>query len=219
MAILGRAERPLLAWFRDNVKQGETWLDVGANYGYTAIALGVFVGGAGRVYAFEPSLTTLGYLNQTRTMNSLAQVTVVPFGLGTPGGLRVTSVPVVRGMANSLASEGTEDIYLMGFDDFWTQLGKRPVHGVKIDVQGMELDVLEGMTETLRDQHPKLVIEIHAGVDRHRFTEILRSLGYQLPGVSVQAAPVDHQLTYRDDWSYAFTHRTLKPDVAVAPIR
>ena len=36
--ITGRTERPLLEWFDENAKPGETWLDVGAHYGYTAIA-------------------------------------------------------------------------------------------------------------------------------------------------------------------------------------
>ena len=38
-AILGRTERPLLGWFQANVQPGQTWLDIGAHYGYTAIAL------------------------------------------------------------------------------------------------------------------------------------------------------------------------------------
>ena len=53
-AILGRTERPLLDWFDGHVRPGETWLDVGAHYGYTAIALSRLVGPQRRVFAFEP---------------------------------------------------------------------------------------------------------------------------------------------------------------------
>src|SRR4026208_2596549 len=38
-AILGTTELPLLEWFARNVQPGETWIDIGAHYGYTAIAL------------------------------------------------------------------------------------------------------------------------------------------------------------------------------------
>ena len=38
-AILGRTEAPLLEWFRHNVRRSQTWIDIGAHYGYTAIAL------------------------------------------------------------------------------------------------------------------------------------------------------------------------------------
>src|SRR5437867_5167488 len=59
-AILGTTERPLLEWFWRNVSPGETWIDAGAHYGYTAIALCRLVGSAGRVFAFEPVLSTAG---------------------------------------------------------------------------------------------------------------------------------------------------------------
>src|ERR1700687_4463815 len=91
-AILGRTESALLTWFRENVKPGETWVDVGAHYGYTAIALAELVGPKGRVYAFEPSLTTAGYLNRTRILNGFDQLTVLPFGLAEPGDIRAISV-------------------------------------------------------------------------------------------------------------------------------
>src|SRR6266705_5856989 len=61
-AILGRTERALLGWFERNVAAGETWLDVGAHYGYTAIALSRLVGTQGRVFAFEPMAATAGHL-------------------------------------------------------------------------------------------------------------------------------------------------------------
>src|SRR5437762_14208121 len=72
-AIFGRTERPLLQWLRDNVRSGETWLDVGAHYGYTAIAMAELVGRTGRVYAFEPSVPTAGHLTKTRELNHLEQ--------------------------------------------------------------------------------------------------------------------------------------------------
>ena len=72
-AILGYTERPLLAWFARCVQAGETWLDVGAYYGYTAVALSRLVGESGRVFAFEPTVRTAGYLSETRQINVLPQ--------------------------------------------------------------------------------------------------------------------------------------------------
>ena len=43
-AILGYTEGPLLDWFFKNVNKSETWLDVGAHYGFTSIALSDLVG-------------------------------------------------------------------------------------------------------------------------------------------------------------------------------
>jgi FkbM family methyltransferase len=204
-AILGRTEQPLLAWFRQNVKRGETWLDVGAHYGYTAIALAELVDGTGHVYAFEPSLTTAGHLNQTRGLNGFDQITVLPFALGAPGELRLTSTRIARGMANhTFGGSNTENIWVVGFEDLWTSLGSPPVHGVKVDVQGMELQVLQGMAPTLRNQRPKLVLEFHSGVDRERIVELLRVAGYRVPGIPVDKVAAETGATYKDDCSYAF---------------
>jgi FkbM family methyltransferase len=203
--ILGWTEKPLLSWFRVKVRLGETWLDVGAHYGYTAIALAELVGADGHVYAFEPSLTTAGYLTRTRALNRLEQITVVPFALAESGDLRIASVAVDRGMANhSFGGPDSEDIYLVGFDQLWRTLGERAVHGVKMDVQGMELQALEGMSGMLTKQRPKLVIEFHAGVTRSPIIELLTKLGYGLPGKPIEPLPNETEAAYHDDRSYSF---------------
>ncbi|PYQ63968.1 MAG: hypothetical protein DMF54_15445 [Acidobacteria bacterium] len=204
-AILGRTEKQLLTWFRQNVNPGETWLDVGAHYGYTAIALAELVGNSGCVYAFEPSLTTAGHLNQTRLLNSLSQITVVPFGLGDAGDLRIVSVPITRGMANhAFGGQHYEDIFLVGLDNLRTMLGWRDIHGVKIDVQGLELQTLSGMSQTLAERRPKLIIEFHAGVDRRPILDLLTALGYRLPATPVEPLPTEIEPAYANDRSYAF---------------
>ncbi|MCJ7503507.1 MAG: hypothetical protein MUP80_10670 [Acidobacteriia bacterium] len=100
-AITGRTERPLVEWFAKNVKLGETWLDIGAHYGYTAIALSRLVGASGRVFAFEPMISSAGYVTQTRRLNDLLQLTVVPLGLAAPESLDLKQLPTVRGMVDS----------------------------------------------------------------------------------------------------------------------
>lgn len=203
-AILGRTEKALLSWFRVNVKPGETWLDVGAHYGYTAIALAELVGAGGQVYAFEPSLATAGCLIRTRALNRLEQIKVVPLALGESGDLRIASVAVDRGMANhTFGGSNSEDICLIGFDHLWGTLGGGAVQGVKMDVQGMELQALEGMSLTLTQQRPKLVVEFHAGVDRRAIVELLTKVGYQLPGKPILPLP-DEADVYHDDLSYSF---------------
>jgi FkbM family methyltransferase len=204
-AILGRTEPGLLTWFTKNVAPGETWLDVGAHYGYTTIALAESVERGGHVYAFEPSVATAGHLSRTCVLNHLNQVTVVPFGLGQPGDIRMISVPMDRGMANhAFGGTDTEDIFVVGFDHLWDALGQPALHGVKIDVQGMESQVLEGMTGALTEQHPKVVIEFHAGVDRSRILSLLDSLDYRLPAAAIEPLSGETHAAYHDNQSYAF---------------
>src|SRR5688500_734806 len=74
--LTGRTERPLLDWFAEHVRSGETWIDVGAHYGYTAFALAKLVGSTGRVFTFEPVAATAGCVDRGRMLNGLSQITV-----------------------------------------------------------------------------------------------------------------------------------------------
>ena len=208
-AILGRTERPLLDWFADSIQQGETWLDVGAHYGYTAIALSRLVGEEGRVIAFEPMVSTAGCLSQTKMLNNLSQLTVLPLALGKPQTLELQKLPFVRGMVDSTLgeSEGFQETILVArLDWLWPQIcgGQENIHGVKIDVQGMEIEVLKGMSELLKRVGPKLVVELHRGVDRGELLHLLTSLGYSVPATPIEPTAGEVEPLYLDDRSYAF---------------
>jgi FkbM family methyltransferase len=203
-AIRGDTEAPLLAWFARHVKPGETWLDIGAHYGYTSIALSERVGNTGRVIAFEPVAATAGCIGRTRELNKLRQLQVVPFGLSSEPGIRPCRLPVYRGMADStLARHGLDPpMFLGSFDDLWDSLSENDprVDGAKIDVQGMELNVLLGMTGMLRRSHPRLVIEFHAGVDRAPVLDLLESCQYSRDPEAIEPGGTG----LADDKSFAF---------------
>lgn len=207
-AILGYTEAPLIDWFQKNVNSGQTWLDVGAHYGYTAIALSKLVGQEGRVFAFEPMLATAGYLTQTRKHNRLSQLTVLPLALANNDGFELSQLPVIRGMVDSTIEQNTwmETFLVAGLDWLWPQIcGQNEyIDGIKIDVQGMELQTLQGMLGTLKTYLPKLVIEFHQGVNRAEILKLLAGVGYSSSAVSVEPAEGETQPQYLDDRSYAF---------------
>jgi FkbM family methyltransferase len=207
-AILGTTEKPLLAWFERHVSTGETWIDAGAHYGYTALALCRRVGPAGRVFAFEPVLSTAGCVARTRQLNDLRQLQIVPVGLAASHSLETRLLPVTRGMADSTIARGVweERISVGSFDNLWTLLCERnpAIHGVKIDVQGMELAVIEGMRGALTRQRPKLIIEFHTGVDRRAILNLLGACGYGVEGEPIDPVESGAAAPYEDDKSYVF---------------
>ena len=82
-------------------------------------------------------------------------------------------------------------IIAVGLDAIWDGIagGNPVVHGIKIDVQGMELDALRGMRRLLSQHRPKLVLEIHRDVPRHDVLALLESCGYLL-----DTEPIDDTL-------------------------
>lgn len=207
-AILGRTERPLLDWLRRHVLPGETWLDIGAHYGYTSLALGGLTGPRGRVFAFEPVARSAACIRRTMKANALDHVRVVDIGLSNAPEIETAELPLFRGMADrTLAGRvaEAESIRHVALTAIWPELaaGNPVFHGVKIDVQAMELEVLLGMQPLLIGFRPKIVLEFHQGVSRPAVTECLSACGYQLPGMAVSpAAP--HDGSYPDDESFAF---------------
>jgi FkbM family methyltransferase len=197
-AILGSAEKELLAWFTRNVEAGETWIDVGAHYGYTSLALSRQVGESGRVFACEPALGTAGCLALTREANGLKQMIVAPFALGDVTTLSFQgSLEEYLGMARidpaaaarRAAADRGHPAYMVALDWAWPMLcgGDERISGIKIDVQGDEAAVLRGMKETLRAQRPKLVVEYHGNADLDEVLNALESAGYSRLGLDIDS--------------------------------
>lgn len=217
-ALLGYAEPGLMAWFAKNVRPGETWLDLGAHYGYTSLALCRYVGPRGRVFAFEPLLNTAGHLCATRRVNRLSQLTVVPLALADFEEITSLNAPISKAMAQPLATPAdnawVEPILCVALDTLWSRLchTDQSISGIKMDVEGMEAQALRGMTELLHRHRPKLIIEVHKsrGVDLELLAPFLREAGYnpagKLVGKSLSA-----------DASYEFVaDQTMKATFAAA---
>ncbi|MFN7919389.1 MAG: FkbM family methyltransferase [Bryobacteraceae bacterium] len=204
-ALLGTTERPLLDWFARNVLPGETWLDVGGHYGYTSLALSKLVGPEGRVFCFEPVTASADCIARTMTAEGARNVRTVPLGLSDSAHRRTLELPSIRGMADSTLGNSVPPvtIELIALDSIWPSLCENDarIHGVKIDVQGLEFAVLHGMRKALSDHHPRLVVEFHRGVERAPIHRFLAECGYGLPATDLAGAPAVH---IADDTSYVF---------------
>lgn len=210
-AIIGYNERALLKWLEATVHAGETWLDIGAHYGYTALAMSRLVGKDGRVFTFEPTLSTAGCISRTVSLNNISNMTVTPMGLGAPATLELKRIATTRGMSDSTLTGGGDEvtIFVASFDWLWPRLCgvNARIDGVKIDVQGMEIEVLRGMTSWLRMWKPRLAVEVHAGVERETLLALLESCGYGRDAKPIDPLPGETAPQFLDNRSYAFTAR------------
>jgi FkbM family methyltransferase len=157
-------------------------------------------------------ISTAGYVTQTRRLNSFPQLIVLPFGLAAPETLEMNQLPVTRGMVDSTLTkdegrtEWQETIMVARFDWLWQRIcGKNErIDGVKIDVQGIEIEVLKGMIETMQQQKPKVVIELHRDVDRHELLGLIEAAGYSRQATPIEPIEGEVEPSYVDDRSYAF---------------
>lgn len=156
-------EKPLLTAIRRLVRPGDTVLDVGANIGLLSREFARLAGRDGRVAAFEPDPATFACLK----FNTRAFRTVQPVhaAVSDSDGRCKLFLHPTSGMSNSLVHdwENSEAIDVSSTTvDNW--LAENPEfqkpHLVKIDVEGAEKRVLDGMHSTLRDNpQATLIVE------------------------------------------------------------
>jgi FkbM family methyltransferase len=134
-------------------------LDIGANIGYTAAVLARMVRPGYKVYAFEPEPFNFGSLQQTAMRSEFAgKIVPLEFAVGAENGKidlwinerhhadhRVATQAFYSGNPKLKAVRTA----MLSVDNFLESLTGR-VAFIKIDVQGYELAVCEGMQEALR---------------------------------------------------------------------
>jgi FkbM family methyltransferase len=171
--------------------------DIGANVGvfsfYAAVVRGV------RVLAFEPSAGNYMVLCKNVEINALGD-RVLPYCLALSG---ATTLGVLNcasstlGVAqNQFGRPGVSSPYwstssgfhaqgMVGFtaDDFVRQFEPTFPNYIKIDVDGLELDILRGATKTLRDHRLKSVMVeliISDDAERNAGIKLLHDAGLEL---------------------------------------
>lgn len=144
------------------VKPGDCVWDVGANIGHYTKKFSQIVGNKGCVVAFEPSPQVIRTLSATT--QSSPQVTVQPVALSNQAGeMPFFYDPTGIGTLDSLsrpAKSGLETrVQIRRGDAF---LAQYPPNVIKIDVEGFEKEVLEGMAGTLKAPGLRAVfVEVH----------------------------------------------------------
>ena len=136
--------------------------DIGAFHGLLTL---LFSRKARQVVSFEPNSRNYARLSDNVHLNKLSNVTMRKLGLGAQ--TQVASMewdPMVPGGARvgEQASSGaqTEQVQIRTLDEEVAN-NLPPPDFIKIDVEGLELDVLRGARNTLLSAAPDLFIEIH----------------------------------------------------------
>lgn len=181
-------EAAMLEDLRGRLSPGELCVDVGANVGNHALfAAGVC---GARVVAVEPSPALADHCAANLALNGLSERLVLRrHGLGAvPGRAGLLPGPAANAGMTRLGPTGDgEAVEVMRLDDLLTSLGVRP-SVIKIDVEGMELDVLRGAVDSLRRHRPTLYVETATAGEFLDIRDCLAPLGYA-PAACFNATP------------------------------
>lgn len=151
------------------LEPGSTFVDVGANEGFYSLFAARRVAPHGRVFAFEPSPRERLRLERNIRINDLHDVRVFSEGLAeAPGNAVLHIADREHSGLNSLGEFGYSGVERVGNVeillttlDCLRKRGEIPrVDVLKMDVEGAEMRVLSGASETLRDDKPLVLMEL-----------------------------------------------------------
>jgi FkbM family methyltransferase len=146
------------------VKGGDICIDVGANVGPLSFALAKKVRPDGRVYACEPGPFLFRRLVSNVHLNPAYENLLLPFELGFSDQKETrqwNEDRQNRGNAGFLFQQPNrpESIQLIPLDDFAEEQRFQKLNFIKLDVEGMEYEVIKGALRTIEKHKPILYYE------------------------------------------------------------
>lgn len=140
------------------LKPGDTFVDVGANVGLFSLLASRVVGPTGKVIAIEPAPVTIEALRTTVRANGLAGiVTIKEVAAGAEQGLGTLAVTQNSTHNSLLATDASANSVVSLIAPLDEIVGTTIPDMVKIDVEGWEPQVLEGMKSILQT-NPNLIV-------------------------------------------------------------
>lgn len=193
------------------LRSGDTFIDCGANLGAYVVPMAERVGRDGRVIAFEPFRHVFQQLTANVAINGLMNVWTVQAALSnysgtrsvrsprmdffnTLGALRVDSqMDPDSAMDSGVTYDGEEDIQLWALDDYLATL-RKPIQNIrliKIDVEGMETEVVRGARNTIMALRPIIWAENVAYFDKQDTSFLAEMHGLEYGCGKSESAPQD----------------------------
>jgi FkbM family methyltransferase len=175
--------------FRQVLRPGMTFVDVGSYVGYFAVLASDLVGPGGHVYAFEPDGLAYEYLTKNLRVNRCANTVpvnkAVSDAIATATLVRDPKGPESFLTREPLSSQSTM-VETVTLDSFFKGEGWPTIDVIKMNIEGSELAALSGMTETShRNPGLRLVLEFNpsamrrGAVSSKRLTDTLAELGFR----------------------------------------
>lgn len=173
------SEEPEYRILNELVSGGDWVIDVGANIGQYTLRFSKLVGKKGRVIAIEPVLETFVILTENLRQIRGSNVTLLNVAASDNTNIGGMRIPLFEtGLKNYYQAQLTldhSDVNVMTISIDCLDLNNC-ISLVKIDAEGQELKVLNGMRKLIERDHPTFIIEVG---DKETI-KLLKEIGYQV---------------------------------------
>lgn len=161
-----------VALLREFLKEGSTFLDLGANIGWYSLIASQLVGPTGRVHAYEPDANNTTLLQRNQTLNGISNIVIDQCAISDRDGVvnfynnpenfgdhSVATSTYQRCFNIDEKFAGAGQVSCRTIDSVIDIEQFKNVGLVKIDIQGCECRALAGMKQSLLYHRPPILIE------------------------------------------------------------
>ncbi|MDX5371663.1 MAG: FkbM family methyltransferase [Pseudomonadaceae bacterium] len=170
------------------INAGDTVIDAGAYIGTHSRAFSAQVGKNGKVFAFEPAPDSFEVLAHNARCAPLQNIHAKNLGLGAAQESRTLHIEEEQHNRASASAEGkhtTDDIQIQVQPLDSCNIPR--VSFMKVDVEGMELQLLKGAEHTIRRDLPIIFLEVNTLQGSYEFLHWADEHGYAAFGINVPA--------------------------------
>jgi FkbM family methyltransferase len=203
------------------VKPGMVVIDVGANFGYYTLLLADLVGPQGHAFAIEPNPLAAALLRQSVALNGFgSRTSIVEAAAGAASDEWVLLYTPRNELKNSRIVESpnavdssagiVQEVRQIRIDDVVSTMPR--LDFLKIDAEGAEEAIIEGMPASLEKHRPSLVLEFNAGRCKnsealiHRLISLYSTVYYLGNNSDLIQTTKDDLISHRvgEDWLLFF---------------
>lgn len=201
--LTGSYDIILCDFLRQNLRTGDIVLDVGANVGYISATAASHVGKSGEVHGFEPLPECFTRLERLRELNPAFSLFFNNVALGKEEGVLPIAYNPDGDSRNATLVPGkqsaeTRNVPVQRLDDYVFSKIDSPerVRLIKIDVEGFEFPVLQGLERFLKSYQPIVVCEIKPwelrklGATLEDFDRYMTGFGYRAFAITKPDRPM-----------------------------
>jgi len=173
-----------------NLREGMVCLDVGGNLGYYATLESKMVGKTGQVIAIEPSPNSFKYLKHNLALLNKSNYEVFNFACGIEEGEarflisdHSNTSRVLKEGEKTTSDMNVVKVPVKKLDTFLKEKLLKKLDFLRMDVEGYEMQILEGAKESIGKFKPMIQIEVHLQrLGKNNTKKLLKGLktdGYQ----------------------------------------
>jgi FkbM family methyltransferase len=183
----GRYELELQRALVRELKPGHTFYDLGANAGFFSLLASRIVGKSGRVFAFEPLAENVDSIRIQIQLNEVTNCEIVTKAVSDRCG-KCGFAYAENNSQSKLSPDGIDhyngEPAVLSVEtttlNAFAEAHPAP-RVIKMDVEGAEVEVLEGASQLLRSKTPPVfIIELHGSENARRVQEILLAHSYRI---------------------------------------